>query len=274
MRIRGTWLEGCLERLDDELTQRGIVIRPHAWISDEWFSPDSTPGIAIPFYLAHPRLMRLERKMHPRSGGRHAAGLHAHPAPRGRPRRPARLPAPSPPALAAALRALLAALPAATIGRTRPAGSYVQHLRLWYAQSHPDEDFAETFAVWLQPALQLAQALCRLAGAEEAGICRRTDGRDRRRETAAHLSRGGRSAQPASSGRWPSTIAASRRSTCVEPAADLRPRPPPPVHRRPRGIRGAGGLDLPPPQSRRDPPHRVALDRRVPANAGFAFSTT
>src|SRR5207248_9879463 len=29
----------------------------------EWFSPDNTPGIAIPFYLAHPRLMRLERKM-------------------------------------------------------------------------------------------------------------------------------------------------------------------------------------------------------------------
>ena len=27
----------------------------------------------------------------------------------------------------------------------------MQHLRLWYAQSHPDEDFAETFAVWLQP---------------------------------------------------------------------------------------------------------------------------
>jgi hypothetical protein len=27
----------------------------------------------------------------------------------------------------------------------------VQHLRLWYAQSHPDEDFAETFAVWLRP---------------------------------------------------------------------------------------------------------------------------
>ena len=29
--------------------------------------------------------------------------------------------------------------------------NYVQHLRLWYAQSHPDEDFAETFAVWLRP---------------------------------------------------------------------------------------------------------------------------
>jgi hypothetical protein len=29
--------------------------------------------------------------------------------------------------------------------------SYVQHLDSWYAQSHPAEDFAETFAVWLKP---------------------------------------------------------------------------------------------------------------------------
>ena len=35
----------------------GIRLRPHAWISSEWFSPANTPGIAIPFYLAHPRLV-------------------------------------------------------------------------------------------------------------------------------------------------------------------------------------------------------------------------
>ncbi len=29
--------------------------------------------------------------------------------------------------------------------------SFVQHLDHWYAQSHPDEDFAETFATWLTP---------------------------------------------------------------------------------------------------------------------------
>ncbi len=28
---------------------------------------------------------------------------------------------------------------------------YVVHLDAWYSQSHPDEDFAETFAVWLSP---------------------------------------------------------------------------------------------------------------------------
>ena len=39
----------------------------------------------------------------------------------------------------------------AIIARIRRVWNYVQHLRLWYAQSHPDEDFAETFAVWLTP---------------------------------------------------------------------------------------------------------------------------
>ena len=61
--VEGTWLELCLRALHGELEQRGLRVRPHAWISNEWFSPDTTPGIAIPFYLAHPRLMRLERKM-------------------------------------------------------------------------------------------------------------------------------------------------------------------------------------------------------------------
>src|SRR2546429_4047441 len=60
--MAGTGLERCLKALHDELAERGLRIRPHAWISNEWFSPDDTPGIAIPFYLTHPRLMRLERK--------------------------------------------------------------------------------------------------------------------------------------------------------------------------------------------------------------------
>ena len=37
--------------------------------------------------------------------------------------------------------------------------SFVLHLDAWYAQSHPDEDFAETFAVWLTPQLALGEAL-------------------------------------------------------------------------------------------------------------------
>src|SRR6201982_2286382 len=61
--IEGTWLEDCLGTLHEELEERGIRLRPHAWISSEWFSPADVPGIAIPFYLAHPRLMKLEKKM-------------------------------------------------------------------------------------------------------------------------------------------------------------------------------------------------------------------
>ncbi|TDQ83252.1 putative zinc-binding metallo-peptidase [Dongia mobilis] len=148
--VEGTWLEGCLEHLYQELGQRGLSIRPHAWISDEWFSPDTTPGIAIPFYLAHPRLMRLERKkIIDVEGGtvpecmrilRHEAGhviQHAYQLHRRRRwqelfgRSSTRYP---------------------DFYRPNPASkNYVQHLRLWYAQSHPDEDFAETFAVWLRP---------------------------------------------------------------------------------------------------------------------------
>jgi hypothetical protein len=61
LRIEGTVLEERIARLYEELEQRGIEFRPHHWISDEWFSPDGVPGVAVPFYLAHPRLMRLER---------------------------------------------------------------------------------------------------------------------------------------------------------------------------------------------------------------------
>lgn len=51
--IEGTWLQASMKELNNELKRKGLV-QAHAWISDEWFSPDTTPGIAIPFYLAHP----------------------------------------------------------------------------------------------------------------------------------------------------------------------------------------------------------------------------
>src|SRR4249920_1739181 len=48
--------------LYEELGARALTIRPHVWLSEEWFTPDDVPGFAIPFYLAHPRLSRLERR--------------------------------------------------------------------------------------------------------------------------------------------------------------------------------------------------------------------
>src|SRR5271168_1124148 len=60
--VHSTELQGAIERLYRELALRGIRFRPHCWLAEEWFSPDGIPGIAIPFYLAHKRLMRIERR--------------------------------------------------------------------------------------------------------------------------------------------------------------------------------------------------------------------
>ncbi len=139
-----------VRRLYRELDKRQIGFRPHVWLSEEWFSPDGVPGIAVPFYLAHPRLERLERRMMRNVEGgsaesamrilRHEAGHAIDTAYRLRRRKrwreifgPASLPYPD-------------------TYRARPGSRrYVQHLGEWYAQAHPCEDFAETFAVWLKP---------------------------------------------------------------------------------------------------------------------------
>src|SRR5262249_20664641 len=58
--IDGSILESRNNALNAALAQRQVVFRPHFWLSDEWFTPDGVGGIAIPFYLAHPRLEKLE----------------------------------------------------------------------------------------------------------------------------------------------------------------------------------------------------------------------
>ena len=150
LRIQGTELAGAIERLYRELSMRGIRFRPHCWLAQEWFSPDGIPGIAIPFYLAHKRLISLERRfMREVEGGnrnwlmrilRHEAGHCIDTAYRLR-----RL---------KSWRAAFgpASLPYPDTYRPRPGSRrFVQHLGAWYAQAHPTEDFAETFAVWLKP---------------------------------------------------------------------------------------------------------------------------
>lgn len=59
IRIAETALAQRIKHLYTELAERGLRFRPHTWLSAEWFSPDGVPGFAIPFYLAHPRLMCL-----------------------------------------------------------------------------------------------------------------------------------------------------------------------------------------------------------------------
>jgi putative zinc-binding metallo-peptidase len=140
-----------LAQLQAEIQARGLItFQPHFWLSAEWFSPDGVPGVAIPFYLAHPRLERLERsQMLEVEGGepewcmkilRHEAGHAIDNAYKLRTRRrrqqifgPSYMQYPK-------------------HYQPKPySKSFVLHLDSWYAQSHPDEDFAETFAVWLNP---------------------------------------------------------------------------------------------------------------------------
>jgi hypothetical protein len=146
----GPELEARIAQLGDELAARGLLFRPHFWLSDEWFTPDGVPGIAIPFYLAHPRLAKLEmRLMLEVEGGdpewcmrilRHEAGHAIENAFHLRRRRKR--------------RELFGSTtePYPEFYAPRPySKSFVIHLDSWYAQAHPDEDFAETFAVWLTP---------------------------------------------------------------------------------------------------------------------------
>lgn len=148
--IKGTLLERRIDKLYDELVDRGIEFRPHCWLSSEWFSPDGVPGIAIPFYMAHPRLMKLEEsQVLEVEGGtpRWCMQLLRHEAAH---------------ALDSAFRLHYKRSWRETFGRYSEAyakfytpkpysKSYVLHLDYWYAQSHPAEDWAETFAVWLDP---------------------------------------------------------------------------------------------------------------------------
>jgi len=151
LRIRDSELGPRIKQLYRELRAAGVQhFRPHFWLSDEWYTPDGVPGVAIPFYMAHPRLSRLEfAQMLEVEGGtpewcmrilRHEAGHALDNAYRLR-RRHRR-------------QQLfgLSSKPYPEYYTPRPySRSYVQHLEPWYAQSHPDEDFAETFAVWLTP---------------------------------------------------------------------------------------------------------------------------
>ena len=61
LRVEGSALAPRVAGLEQELERAGLRFRPSVWLSTDWFSPHGVPGFAIPFYLAHPRLVRLER---------------------------------------------------------------------------------------------------------------------------------------------------------------------------------------------------------------------
>ena len=243
--VEGTWLEDCLGTLNEELQAQGIRLRPHAWISSEWFSPADVPGIAIPFYLAHPRLMKLEKKMMlDVEGGtwsecmailRHEAG-HAvqHAYQPQRRRRWQQLFGPSSKRYPRHYR-------------PNPASRrFVQHLRLWYAQSHPDEDFAETFAVWLRPRSNWRTRYAGWPALKKLEYVDELMGEIAGKRPPVMIAGARRSAAPGSAKRLASTTRKSRRSTPSShrrPTTATSPVCSPPIHgiggsSRPRSLSG------------------------------------
>jgi Putative zinc-binding metallo-peptidase len=148
LKIEGSPVERSVQQLYLELEQKKLMkFRPPVYLTDEWGCPSGEPVIGLPFYLANSELAQLEKEINDLEDSRevmmflrHEAGHAFNYAYRlyNRPewkqifgwfRRPYR-------------------------DNYRPvpfSRNYVRHMAGWYAQKHPDEDFAETFAVWLTP---------------------------------------------------------------------------------------------------------------------------
>jgi hypothetical protein len=148
LKLEGSPVDRFVQQLYRELDRKKLKkFRPNFYLTDEWGCPSGEPIIGIPFYLAHPDLALLEKEMNDLETTReimmyirHEAGhafnyaykLHRTPewkqlfGPFRRPYRDNYRPVPF-------------------------SRNFVRHLAGWYAQKHPDEDFAETFAVWLTP---------------------------------------------------------------------------------------------------------------------------
>ena len=148
--IRGTPLESLVGQLYAELDAKGIAFHPPVYLSDQWGCPEGTPIIGVPFYLADARLARLEQEVAVDLESerdsmrylRHEAGHAINYAYRLHERED--------------WRALFGRyeLPYRDRFHVDPfSRDHVRHILGFYAQKHPDEDFAETFAVWLTPAL-------------------------------------------------------------------------------------------------------------------------
>lgn len=149
LKIQGTRLETLVAELYKELSDAGISFRPKTYLADEWGCPQGVPAIGIPFYLATPELSKLEGDqtgIEAEDEGetmmflRHEAGhafnyayrLHTKPE----------------------WRQIFGRFSRAYQDNFNPvpfSSRFVRHIPGWYAQKHPDEDFAETFAVWITP---------------------------------------------------------------------------------------------------------------------------
>src|SRR5207253_8731519 len=127
-------------------------LKPHFYLTTDWVVHDDTIPIGIPFYLARPDLIALhaEAEGHLEGVGRaellrylrHEMGHVVNYAYQLRNREDS-------------VR-LFGSMTQPYEDEYRPepfSRRFVVHLPGWYAQKHPDEDWAETFAVWMTPGL-------------------------------------------------------------------------------------------------------------------------
>lgn len=154
LHLKGTPLERFIHQLYAELDARGISLRPECYLSDQWGCPSGVPVIGIPFYLADPNLLQIEDTLGAGAESeqeimmylRHEAGHafnYAH-----------RL------YETEEWKKLFGDYGKPYVETFKPhpfSRKYVVHISGWYAQKHPDEDFAETFAVWLTPESRWAE---------------------------------------------------------------------------------------------------------------------
>ena len=148
LKLEGSSVERFVRQLYRELERKGLSkFRPPVYLSDEWGCPDEEPVIGVPFYLADPKLEKLEREMNDLEDARqimmymrHEAG-HAFNYAYELYRTPE-------------WQDLFGSFRKPYRDNYKPipfSRQFVRHIEGWYAQKHPDEDFAETFAVWITP---------------------------------------------------------------------------------------------------------------------------
>lgn len=153
LKIEGSPLAPFIKRLYDELAAKGIRFRPSFYLTDSWGCPNEVPVIGIPFYLADMRLRRLEEEQTGEIEDdqmlmmflRHEAGHAINYGYRLWER----------PDWKTVFGSFLKPY-RDSFEPNQSSREFVRHLLhsqhgRFYAQKHPDEDFAETFGVWLTP---------------------------------------------------------------------------------------------------------------------------
>ena len=148
LKIEGSQVEKFVQQLHRELESKGLQhFRPACYLTDQWGCPSGEPVIGIPFYLADRRLLALEDSLNDIEDDREIMMYMRHEAGH---------------AFNYAYELYKTPEWRKMFGPFRRAyrenyrfvpfsRQYVRHIAGWYAQKHPDEDFAETFAVWLTP---------------------------------------------------------------------------------------------------------------------------